>query len=169
MSTQELEQWLFFTTKLGEILQEEEEYWKLRSKQNWLEEGDTNTKFFHTIATHRAKKNRINSLEINGVLTNNIVDIKAHVVEYYKDLLGSTGHLFGSLGPNFWNIDEQLTTLEKWDLERSFTEEELKHAVFASEPNGAPGPDGFTFKFYQFFWDIVKSDLMLLSHYFYEN
>ena len=50
-----------------------------------------------------------------------------------------------------------------------FSESDLKNAVFASDPNGAPGPDGFTFKFYQFFWDLVKNDLMTLTYYFYEN
>jgi hypothetical protein len=32
--------------------------------------------------------------------------------------------------------------------------------VFDSHPNGAPGPDGISFRFYQKFWDLVKNDLL---------
>ena len=84
-------------------------------------------------------------------------------------MLGTLGCKYGHLDYNFWNAKEKLTELEKWTLERPFTGIEVKEAVFASEPNGTPGSDGFTFQFYQFFWKIVKSDLMLLTHFFYEN
>jgi hypothetical protein len=47
--------------------------------------------------------------------------------------------------------------------------EELKEAVFGSNALGALGPDGFTFAFYQHFWDIVQIDLMLLITHFYNN
>jgi Reverse transcriptase (RNA-dependent DNA polymerase) len=55
------------------------------------------------------------------------------------------------------------------DLEKPFTLEELKEAVFGSNASGAPGLDGFTFAFYQYFWDIVQTDLMLLITHFYNN
>lgn len=53
---EEAANWIFFNNRLDEIYQEEETYWQLRSKQLWLEAGDANTKYFHTIATHRSKK-----------------------------------------------------------------------------------------------------------------
>ena len=40
--------------------------------------------------------------------------------------------------------------------------EEVKTVVFDMEHNKAPSPDGFPAEFYQFFWEIVKSDLMSL-------
>ena len=105
----------------------------------------------------------------DGQLTSDPNTIQQHIVEFYKNLLGTSGIKFGSLDEQFWDLEDKLTALEQWSLERPFTEQELKQALFASEPNGAPGPDGFTFKFYQFFWDVVKSDLMILTHCFFEH
>ena len=47
-------------------------------------------------------------------------------------------------------------------LTAPFSEEEVKMVVFDMEHNKAPGPDGFLAEFYQFFWKIVKPDLMSL-------
>jgi len=52
--------------------------------------------------------------------------------------------------------------LENEMLEAPFSESEIKEAVFDSYADGAPGPDGFSFLFYQHFWDLVKQDLMSL-------
>jgi hypothetical protein len=46
------------------------------------------------------------------------------------------------------------------ELDKVFSEEEVKAAVFGSYAEGAPGPDGFSFLFYQKFWDLIKVDLL---------
>jgi hypothetical protein len=47
-------------------------------------------------------------------------------------------------------------------LDADFTEQEVKDAVFGSYAEGAPGPDGFPFLFSQYFWNLVKHDLLLM-------
>ena len=47
-------------------------------------------------------------------------------------------------------------------LTESFTEEEVKKAIFQMEHNKAPGPDGFPAEFYQVFWEVIKNDLLAL-------
>jgi hypothetical protein len=38
----------------------------------------------------------------------------------------------------------------------------LFDAIEKMEKNKAPGPDGFSAKFYQMFWDLIKGDLMCM-------
>jgi Reverse transcriptase (RNA-dependent DNA polymerase) len=54
-------------------------------------------------------------------------------------------------------------------LEASFTENEIKKIVFACNPNKAPGLDGFSFQFYQYFWDLISRDIFKLVNAFYHN
>ena len=61
------------------------------------------------------------------------------------------------------NLDTPQVSPEKNDILISpFTESEVKEVVFQMEHNKAPGPDGFRVEFYQFFWGVIKDDLLAL-------
>ena len=61
----------------------------------------------------------------------------------------------------------QVSEEENEVLVAPFSEEEVKMAIFDMEHNKAPGLDYFPVEFYQFFWDVVKQDLMSLFYEFY--
>uniref|UniRef100_A0A8R7V1G2 Reverse transcriptase domain-containing protein n=1 Tax=Triticum urartu TaxID=4572 RepID=A0A8R7V1G2_TRIUA len=63
---------------------------------------------------------------------------------------------------DFWDHDSLLSTNHFNLLEKPFSEEEIKVVVFGSYAEGAPGPDGFPFLFYQKYWDLIKHDLFAL-------
>lgn len=67
---------------------EEELYWHTRSKDKRLQEGDPHTKYFHRVATNRAKKQSIQSMQIGDHICHNRQDIQNHIQEFYKALLG---------------------------------------------------------------------------------
>jgi hypothetical protein len=46
------------------------------------------------------------------------------------------------------------------DLESPFSVEEVWNVVKAQELDKAPGPDGFTGRFYVSCWEIIKGDVM---------
>lgn len=93
----------------------------------------------------------MNSVLINKTPTQSITDIKQHVTEYYKGVLGTSGTKYASLSDHFLEEADKVTPHENTILEDPFTLEEIKHALFNMKPNGVTGPDGFSFKFYQFF------------------
>lgn len=165
----EMGHWIELKHQLEELYLDEELYWQLRSRQMWLKEGDRNTKFFHRMANTKIRKSKIQALEINQELTAKESDIHSHILSYYKDLLGTPGATFAQLGTHFWDDAEKVSVDENISLTAPFSEQEIYQAVFQFEPQGAPGPDGFTFAFYQKFWKLVKFDLILLCHQFWHE
>ncbi|KAK3206743.1 hypothetical protein Dsin_020789 [Dipteronia sinensis] len=53
-------------SRLDEVLETEERYWKQRAKVDWLQKGDRNTRFFHSKASARRARNRIHGLIDEG-------------------------------------------------------------------------------------------------------
>jgi len=41
-------------------------FWRQRAKQQWIEDGDRNTKFFHQVANRRRKFNAIHKIQVDG-------------------------------------------------------------------------------------------------------
>jgi hypothetical protein len=74
-----------------------------------------------------------------------------HAVEFYKTLFGKEPKENIRIGEDFWEEDELVTTKENAMLEAPFYEDEIKKAIDDSYAEGAPGPDGFSFLFYQKF------------------
>ncbi|KAL8124753.1 hypothetical protein AgCh_012418 [Apium graveolens] len=50
------------SNRLNEIYNQQEVFWRQRSKQLWLREGDQNSKYFHAATRNRRKINQIDSL-----------------------------------------------------------------------------------------------------------
>jgi hypothetical protein len=80
--------------------------------------------------------------------------------DYYKDLFKWEARPDIRLDQNFFANEEKVTREENDSLDCRFSLEEIREAVFGSYADGAPGPDGLSFMFYQNFWDIVKFDLL---------
>lgn len=77
------------------LLEEEEHYWRSRSREVWLKSGDRNTKWFHAKASQRRKKNRIEGIfDPNGNWRDKEEDIARVATEYFKTFYSN----FPSLG-----------------------------------------------------------------------
>lgn len=59
---------MWLTKESLQLLDQEEAYWLNRCHEQWLMKGDSNSKYFHTIANGRKRKNTFISLENDGVL-----------------------------------------------------------------------------------------------------
>ncbi|KAF1870298.1 hypothetical protein Lal_00003504 [Lupinus albus] len=62
--------------------------------------------------------------------------------------------------PTIDGVDfNMLSESQVFELEGAFSKEELKDVLWNCASDKSLGPDGFNFKFYQEFWDILKIDL----------
>ena len=64
------------------------------------------------------------------------------------------------LRDNAWGTEEQLSDLDRDEMDRDFFEEEVKQVIDSMEKNKAAGSDGFPIEFYQACWPIVKHDML---------
>ena len=77
--------------ELIKAYREEETFWKLKSRNQWLNEGDRNTRFFHASTKNRIVRNRLNSIQdINGMTVYGNNDIGSEVVRYFSDLFSES-------------------------------------------------------------------------------
>lgn len=82
-----IKEYLAVKDSLNTLLFQEETYWKQRAKLFWLEEGDENTKFFHSNASARRKANRITHLfDDNEVLVEDHEGMSDIVYKYFSNL-----------------------------------------------------------------------------------
>lgn len=141
----------------SKILGQQEIFWKQRAKQHWLQGGDCNTKYFHTYASSRRKKNQILHLKNSeGDWVNWSTGLGDLMENYYSKLFKSTAvREEGVLDC----IEERLNSSHNAELTQEFTEEEVKQAVFAMHPDKSSGPDGMNPSFYQIFWSIIGNDV----------
>ena len=73
--------------------------------------------------------------------------------DYFKDLFGKTTNC--GLDMDWNELYSSSFNLES--LDRPFSKE-IKDAIFSFEVDKSPGPDGFSFGFFQHFWDIAYQD-----------
>lgn len=73
------------------LLEKQEVYWKQRSKQFWLREGDQNTKFFHKFASGRRRQNQVLRLQnAAGEWKEDKDEVRQIIQGYFSDLFQSS-------------------------------------------------------------------------------
>ena len=130
----------------------EETFWRQKSRETWLKEGDKNTKFFHKMANARARKNFLSKVNINGNSLTSAEDIKDGVCRAYRTLLVETE----DWRPRMGNLQFRVLGSER---ARS-SEKEVFEALCSLFGDKAPDPDGFTMAFWQFSWDFTKVEIL---------
>ena len=137
-------------------LRRKELYWAQHSRDQWLKSGDKNTRYFHTIASIRRRKNSLRSIKSKGKILSEPDEIKKEAVNFYTDLFKED---FQSR-PTFENLGfKSLTEAQAQLLTAPFKHEEIDAVVDSCNPSKAPGPDGFNFKFIKAAWYTIKHDI----------
>lgn len=113
--------------KLEELMINEELYWQQRAKSFWLQDGDSNTKFFHACATSRRKHNHIHYLkdEEGGVVSTH-EEMCGIVKRYFIKLFGEEGRATRN---NMEVQEAVITEVQNRKLTSEFTFQEFSVAI----------------------------------------
>ena len=137
---------------------DEEKLLSQRSKIKWLSDGDNNTKFFHSCLKSRINRNRILMvLDEDGRWIRGKA-MKEKFINHFKNFLGCEVATDLSILNNEFFINK-LDKKVAMNMIRVVTDEEVKVAMFDIADNHAPGPDGFSSKFFKSAWSIIGTDI----------
>ena len=153
--------------ELEDLLLKEKVQWRQKSRVKWIKEGDCNSKFFHRMSTGRRSTKFIKSLiSEKGETLSNIEVISEEIVNFF-------GKLYSKPEGDSWRIEGidwvPISGESAIWLDRPFSEEEVRMAIFQLNKEKTPGPDGFTITIYQECWDVIKEDLMRVFLEFHTN
>lgn len=143
--------------ELDEILKQEEVMWFQKSRCEWIDSGDRNTKYFHRTATIKCEKKVFTSLmDDRGGWVSDPLVIRNQVVEFYERLYHDEGRELGFMLDNNFLV---LSEVEVQKLQNPVCLAEVYGALFDMELCKSPGIDGFSAHFYQKGWSLLKEDL----------
>jgi hypothetical protein len=169
LSSSKLKRLKEVTDELGKIWALDEIKIRQRSRYRNILEGDRNTAYFQAIANRRSRKKSVSGLMGPDGWVEDQPGMLKVAVDFYKQLFAEEEGEDLALGNNFWLDGEKVTQGENDLLTAPFNEGEIKEAIFGSYAEGAPGPDGLPFLFYQKFWDIVKEDIVKMFEEFHKG
>jgi len=129
---------------------------RVRSRINWLKDGDANTALFHAHVRHRKRKNFISQIIVDDQVLTSHGDKAVAIYDFYDQLLGTSGQRDLTI-----NLEElNLSQIDLADLELPFSEDEVWNTIKHLPLDKALGPDGYTGRFYKICWPVIKPDLM---------
>ena len=145
-------------TRLHSLLAQEEAFWRQRSKDNWLQLGDQNTKYFHQRANRRRRRNELLGLfDEEGVWHDDKNGMERIIIDYFTKLFDSSGETNASA--ILAVVKPKVSAEMNQELVMPISNDEIKEALFQMHPSKAPGPDGMSPGFYQKHWEVVGNDV----------
>ena len=131
----------------------------VRSRAQWLSEGEKPSKFFCSLEKHNYIEKTIKCIQLdNGTKLTDQKEILNEIRNFYSSLFSqqtplSVAHLESILGK--YNI-RKLTQAESDTLEGDLNLQEISFALKNMKNNKCPGVDGFPAEFFKFFWGHLK-------------
>ena len=137
---------------------EEDLYWRQRAKENWIKDGDQNTRFFHASANQKKKASVITAIkDEQGRNWETEDQIGEAFIQYFQNLFTTSGprQMHNVLA----EVDRRVSRSMNDALLKDFTVEEEGAALQQMAPLKAPGPDGFSACFSQKNWATIGDEV----------
>ena len=93
-------------------------------------------------------------------------EVVGEIVRFFERLYSHEAFPFRGFRGVQW--EDISSFLSSW-IERPFSVDEVKDAVFECDGSKAPGPDGYSMAVFQSHWDIVKHDIMKVFEEFHQS
>ncbi|CAN0875023.1 LINE-1 retrotransposable element ORF2 protein, partial [Linum grandiflorum] len=145
--------------KLEHELRLEDYFWKTKARNQWILQGDRNTKYFHRIASlNRNKLHTAKLKDDNGIFRTFEEEKQQLAIDYFK-------RLSSDLPPGFFphqlcpSLSKSVSSIQNAALLKPVSVQEIKQAVFSLGPNQAPRSDGFTGFLFRDYWNLIHRDL----------
>ena len=153
---------------LAKAFSDEEIYWKQKSRNQWMKEGDQNTGYFHACTKTRYSQNRVNTImDDQGRMFTGDKEIGNHAQDFFTNIFSTNGIKVSPI--DFADFKSTVTNTVNLDLTKEFSDTEIYDAICQIGDDKAPGPDGLTARFYKNCWDIVGYDVILEVKKFFET
>ncbi|KAJ9536675.1 LOW QUALITY PROTEIN: hypothetical protein OSB04_un000148 [Centaurea solstitialis] len=139
---------------------------KQRAKVQWLNEADSNTRFYHNVVKERRHSNQVRSVcNSDGVYVHDD-EVPYAFIEHLKGFMGTEDP---SLDPVILqaSFQNKLSLTDALFMIRPITDSDIRDAMFQIGTDKAPGSDGFTSQFFRAAWGIVGRDVTVAIHNFF--
>ena len=130
---------------------------QIRSKVEYIEEGEKSTKYFLNLEKARQSRKTVKSLNVEGKTITDKYEILEEEVKFYQKLYSSDGIHTCDINNYLDNtaFTSTLTNQEASSCEGNFKIKELTEAIQEMKTNKSPGLDGLTAEFYKQFWPLL--------------
>ena len=146
---------------------------QIRSRANWIENGEKNSAYFLGLEKNRQYKNNIKQLfnEKNKIVHED-EDILKNMCNFYEKLYSNMeDNRYCEMNEYLQNtkFENVLSNEDKNMLDQFPTLDECTCAVFDMKENKSPGLDGIPSEFYKKFWKELKDHFYSCMRYSYEK
>jgi hypothetical protein len=140
------------------LMEKEDLRWKQQAKEEWLKNGDRNTKYYHACVNSRRQKKKIWTIcDEAGQQWESLAGVEEAFVSYFTNLF--TAGPAGNMEPCLQHINQCVTLEMNTELMKEFRREEINIALNQMAPLKAPGPDGFNACFFQTNWATIGDEV----------
>ena len=146
---------------LNELIDTKSKGAQIRSRANWVNEGEKNTKYFLSLEKKNQSNNVITKLNTENGIVSSEGDVLKEMCSFYEQLYTSKSINDVDIDDYFSDDVPNVNVNDKILCDSFPTIDECKEAVLNMKSNKSPGLDGIPAEFYKCFWSS-------LDRYFYD-
>jgi len=134
---------------------------QIRSRVQWVEEGESSSSFFFRLEKKRGADRRISALKASdGTIVSDTSALCDVITSFYSDLFSSQPTDADARSSLLSNVNSSLSPDDAQSCDGLLTSDECFAALRGMARCKAPGSDGLPMEFYLKFWDLLGDDLI---------